>query len=132
MAAWGLPGWAWAVILVLVLSVVQVGFMLRGELRRRAQDAALVARQDQVRQTGRPGTGVVIRTTDTGTRLGAIKFFVIDITLRVEAQGAEPAFDATLRVPVSPVRLAEFAEGRIVRVRVNPDTREVALDQRTE
>ncbi|AOB33393.1 hypothetical protein AKI39_04010 [Bordetella sp. H567] len=75
---------------------------------------------------------MVIRTTDTGTRLGAIKFFVIDITLRVEAQGAEPAFDATLRVPVSPVRLAEFAEGRIVRVRVNPDTREVALDQRTE
>lgn len=132
MAAWGLPGWAWAVVVVLLLSVVQVGFMLRGEMRRRSQDAAVVARQDEVRQTGRAGTAVIIRTVDTGTRLGAIKFFVIDITLRVEAEGPDPAFDATLRVPVSPVRLSDFAEGRIVRVRVDAATREVAIDQRTE
>lgn len=132
MATWGLPGWAWVVILVLLLSVVQVGFMLRGELRRRSQDAAVVARQDEVRDRGRAGTAVVIRTVDTGTRLGAVKFFVIDITLHVEAQDGIPPFDTTLRVPVSPVRLSDFAEGRLVRVRVDPATREVAIDQRTE
>ncbi|ANN69828.1 hypothetical protein BAU08_22170 [Bordetella bronchialis] len=75
---------------------------------------------------------MVVRTVDTGTRLGAMRFFVIDITLGVEAQDGVEPFEATLRVPVSPVRLADFAEGRVVRVRVEPGTREVALDQRTE
>jgi hypothetical protein len=91
-----------------------------------------MARQEKVRELGRAGTAIVIRTTDTGTRLGAVQFFVIDITLRVEAEDGEPAFDTTLRVPVSPVRLVDFAEGRIVRVRVDTATREIALDQRTE
>lgn len=132
LPSWDWPGWIWVIVAVVLLSVVQVGMQLRGELRRRAGDAQVLARQEQVRQTGRAATAVVTRLDDTGTRLGADKFFVVDMTLSVQAGDGIPAFDAAVRVPVSPVRLADFAEGRQVRVRVDAATREVALDQRTE
>jgi hypothetical protein len=132
LPSWNWPGWAWLIVAVLLLSVVQVGLRVRGELRRRAQDTAVAARRQQVRASGHAGTAVVTNLTDTRTRLGGDLFFVVDMGLRVQADDVMPAFDATIRVPVSPVRLADFAEGRTVRVRIDPATREVALDQRTE
>jgi hypothetical protein len=128
---WNWPGWAWAIVAVLLLSLIRVGAVVRGELRRRSAESQEVTRQEHVRRTGQPGTAVVLRVTDTGTRLGVTTFFVIDLTLRVQAGGAVPAFDTTLRVPVSPVRLSDFAEGKVIQVRIDTDTREVAVDQRT-
>jgi hypothetical protein len=126
------PGWTWAIVAIVVLSLIQAGLHIRGEMRRRARDAAVVARQDQVRTTGRPARAVVVRTTDTGIRLGAVTFFVIDLALHVEGDDTLPAFDTTLRTRISPVRLGDFAEGKTIQVRVDPATREVAVDQRTE
>jgi hypothetical protein len=132
LPSWDWPGWTWVIVVIVLLSLVQVGLRLRGEIQRRAADAAVVARQEQVRQTGRSATAVVMRLSDTGTRLGAVSFFVIELSLRVQGDEVIPAFDTTVRVPVSPVRLADFAEGRVIQVRVDTGTREVAVDQRTQ
>jgi hypothetical protein len=129
---WNWPVWAWALVALLLLSFIRVGAVVRGELRRRSTESQAVTRQEQVRQTGQPGTAVVLRVTDTGTRLGVTTFFVIDLTLRVQADSAIPAFETTLRVPVSPVRLNDFAEGKVIQVRIDTTTREVAVDQRTK
>ncbi|ANN79401.1 hypothetical protein [Bordetella flabilis] len=126
------PGWTWLIVAVIVLSILQAGLHVRAEMRRRAGDRAVAARQEAVRQTGRPAQAVVLQTRDTGIRLGATTFFVIDLTLRVQGDAQLPAFDTTLRVPISPVRLGDFAEGKTIRVRIDAGTREVAVDQRTE
>ncbi|ARP87816.1 hypothetical protein [Bordetella genomosp. 9] len=129
---WNWSGWTWVIAAIVLLSLLQAGWHLRAELRRRAQDNAVAARQNEVRQTGRPYSAIVLRTTDTGIRMGAVKSFVIELALHVQGDTVVPDFDATVRVPLSPVRLADFTEGRTIQVRVDPATRDVAIAQRTE
>lgn len=78
--------------------------------------------------TGQPAIAVVLDAHDTGRRVDAI-FVLTRLRLRVQSSERLAPFDAEVTVPISRVKLAEFASGRAIRVRVDPDTREVAIDQ---
>lgn len=87
------------------------------------------AKTERVLKDGRPAQAVVLDTYDTGNRISAI-YILTRLRLRVEpAETPFAPFDAELTVPISPVKLAEFATGCRISVRVDPATREVAVDQ---
>ena len=92
--------------------------------------SAAQKRQETIRTTGISGTATVIEVTDTGTRLGNDLYYVLSMTLAVDATDTLPAFQTTISVPVSPVRMPDFAEGKQIAVRIEPETREVVVDQR--
>jgi hypothetical protein len=43
--------------------------------------------------------------------------------------GGLPDFETELTVPLSPVKMPQFAPGRTVQVKVDPATRDIAIDQ---
>ncbi|MDX3987504.1 MAG: hypothetical protein QHC88_19825 [Achromobacter sp.] len=145
VTAW--PDWGKWVVLGLLLSGVQAAFMLRRERRRRAAGRAESERLDAVRATGVASTARVMAARDTRTRIGETLYFVIELELEVAATDATPAFTRTVRVPLSPLHLAEFGAGKAVQVRVqardgsaqrsregsrdNAATYDVAIDQPT-
>lgn len=127
--AW--PDWAKWVWLVLLLSCVQAGFMLRRERKRRAAGRKDVRRQEAVRASGVASTALVTAARDTRSRIGDTLYFIIELDLNVAATAATPALTRKLSVPLSPLHLADFGVGKTVQVRVDPDTHEVAMDQPT-
>lgn len=78
--------------------------------------------------TGVPATATVLDSFDTGNRVASI-YILAKLSLRVEREAGEGTFDAEITVPISPVKLAEFSPGRVIKVRVDPVTRQVAVDQ---
>ncbi|RZL63915.1 MAG: hypothetical protein EOP81_11140 [Variovorax sp.] len=113
---------------LLVLACVAGMFILQRLVARWVTDES---KTDRVLKAGRPAQAVVLDTYDTGNRISAI-YILTRLRLRVEPAEAEAApqpFDVELTVPISPVKLAEFAPGRRIKVRVDPGTREVAVDQ---
>ncbi|WP_313456365.1 hypothetical protein [Achromobacter sp.] len=129
MTAW--PDWAKWVGLGLLLSAVQAGVMLWRGHRRRVAARKDTQRLQAVRIGGVASTARVTAARDTRSRIGDTLYFVIELDLDVAATAATPALTRTLAVPLSPLHLADFGVGKIVRVRVDAITHEIALDQPT-
>lgn len=119
-----MPGGAIGWFFVVVLSVVAV-LLLQWSIARRMSGNA---QNHPLLQSGRPAAALVLDTYDTGNRVTAI-YILTRLRLRVEAVDAAAPFETEITVPISPVKLAEFAPGRTVRVRVDAATREVVIDQ---
>ncbi|CAM3916749.1 hypothetical protein [Bordetella bronchialis] len=131
MDGWGLPDWAGWTSLVLLLIVAEGGMALYMIKRRQHRELAVTRTQETLLREGQPSTARILRTVDTGTRLGADRYFVWQLRLAVR-HDPQGLFETDIRVPVSPARFADFAESRDIRVRVDPRTRHVVVDQRTE
>jgi hypothetical protein len=131
MERWGIPDWAgWATLVLLI--ILAEGAMALYTVKRRQERNAYAARgQQTVLRAGAQATAVILRTMDTGTRLGADQFFVWKLTLAVR-HAAQGSFETEIRVPISPARFGDFAEGREILVRVDGRTRDVVVAQRTE
>jgi hypothetical protein len=117
--------------LVLLIIVAEGGMALYMVKRRQDRRRALARTQEAIQRTGHQSTARILQTMDTGTRLGADQFFVWRLTLAVE-HAVHGSFEAEIRVPISPARFSDFAEGRNILVRVDMHTRDVVVDQRTE
>jgi hypothetical protein len=99
------------------------------KLQRHSNDAISgTARSDHVLRVGVPTTARVLAIADTATRIDRI-FILTRLNLHVDAVGGLPDFDTQITVPLSPVKMPQFAPGQVVKVRVDPATREVAIDQ---
>jgi hypothetical protein len=70
----------------------------------------------------------VLDSTDTRTRIDRI-YILTRLRLQVDAVGGLPDFETELTVPLSPVKMPQFAPGRTVQVKVDPATRDIAIDQ---
>ncbi|WP_258129696.1 hypothetical protein [Achromobacter anxifer] len=127
--AW--PSWAKWVFLGLLLSLAQAAFMLWRERQRRAAGRRDVQRLDAVRASGLASTALVTAARDTRRRIGDTLYFIVELDLEVAATNDTPAMSRTLSVPLSPLHLADFGAGKTIQVRVDPSTREVAVDQAT-
>lgn len=82
----------------------------------------------QVLAGGVPAVATVLTSTDTEMRIDVI-YILTRLDLKVETTATVPAFVTQVVVPISPVKLVDFAEGRQIRVKVDPATRKVAIDQ---
>lgn len=129
LSAW--PSWAKWVFLGLLLSLAQAAFMLWRERQRRAAGRRDVQRLDTVRASGLASTALVTAARDTRRRIGDTLYFIIELDLEVAATHDTPAMSRTLSVPLSPLHLADFGAGKTIQVRIDPTTREVAVDQAT-
>jgi hypothetical protein len=124
-------GAVWAVIILVVLTAIA----LRGywAVRRHfGERERAEQRLDNIRTAGTPATATVLAAADTGVRRGADTFFLVALTLRVLPEDGVDSFDTSITVPLSPVRIPDFAEGRRIKVKVDPGTHDVAVDQRTQ
>ncbi|WP_454902070.1 hypothetical protein [Variovorax gossypii] len=112
-----------------VLTVFVGGAVGIMKLQRMSNDAVSGAgRSQHVLRVGLPTTARVLDANDTGTRVDRI-FIITHLRLQVDAAGAVPGFETSIDVPLSPVRLPQFAPGQIVKVKVDPATHHVAIDQ---
>ena len=127
--AW--PSWAKWGWLGYLLSMAQPAYMLWRERQRRAAGRRDVQRQDAVRAHGVASTALVTAARDTRRRIGDTLYFIVELDLEVAATSATPALSRTLSVPLSPLHLADFSAGKTIQVRVDPASREVAVDQAT-
>ena len=112
------------VLIISVLAIVGV-FVLQRVVVRFATKAGTVKR---VLGDGKPATAIVLDTYDTGNRVSSI-FLMVRLDLRIEESADVPGFETQTVVPISPVKLSDFAVGRTVKVRVDTATKEVAVDQ---
>lgn len=115
-----LTSWLW----VMVLSALAVLVLQRLVVRLVTKEA----RSDQLLSVGVPATATVLDSYDTGNRVASI-FILTKLSLRVELGEGQDAFDTEITAPISPVKLAEFSPGRVIKIRLDPVTREVAVDQ---
>ncbi|MCR8957991.1 hypothetical protein M0765_009720 [Variovorax sp. S2] len=90
--------------------------------------AAGTDRAAHVLRVGLPTTGKVLDSTDTRTRIDRI-YILTRLRLHVDAVGGVPDFETELTVPLSPVKMPQFAPGRMVRIKVDPATRDIAIDE---
>ncbi|MEJ1128161.1 hypothetical protein V9L20_11310 [Variovorax sp. CCNWLW225] len=90
--------------------------------------AAGTDRAAHVLRVGLPTTGKVLDSTDTRTRIDRI-YILTRLRLHVDAVGEVPDFETELTVPLSPVKMPQFAPGRMVRIKVDPATRDIAIDE---
>mgnify|MGYP000166520195 CR=1 FL=1 len=127
--AW--PDWGKWVLLGLLLSLAQAAFMLRRESRRREAGRRDARRRETIRVSGQSSTARITAARDTNKRIGETLYYVIELTVDVAATSCTPAFTRTLEVPLSPLNLANFGVGKTIQVRVDPSTRELAVDQPT-
>ena len=85
-------------------------------------------RAERVLRTGQPAVGVVLESHDTATRVERI-YILVRLKLQVQPGDGSPAYETELVAPISPVKLADFAPGRSVKLRFDPVSREIAIDQ---
>ncbi len=85
-------------------------------------------RAERVLRTGQPAVGVVLESYDTGTRVERI-YILVRLKFQVQPEGGLPGYETELVAPISPVKLADFAPGRSVKLRFDPASREIAIDQ---
>ena len=111
-------------LILIPLSVLAV-LVLQRVIVRLATKARTTER---VMAEGRPSTAVVLDTYDTGSRVNTI-YVMVRLTLRIEDAEGVPGFETTTVVPISPVKLPDFAIGRTIKVRVDPVSKDVAMDQ---
>ena len=87
-----------------------------------------VDRAERVLRTGQPAVATVLESYDTGVRVERI-YIIVRLKLQVQPEGGLPAYETELDAPISPVKLADFAPGRSVKLRFDPVSREIAIDQ---
>jgi uncharacterized membrane protein YqiK len=85
-------------------------------------------RAERVLRTGQPAVATVLESYDTGVRVERI-YIIVRLKLQVRPEGGLPAYQTELDAPISPVKLADFAPGRSVKLRFDPVSREIAIDQ---
>jgi hypothetical protein len=112
------------VLLLVVLSTVAI-LVLQRFIVRLTTKASTTKR---VLADGKPTTAVVLDTYDTGSRVDTI-YVMVRLTVRIEDAEGVAGFETTTVVPISPVKLPDFAIGRTVKVRVDPASKDVAMDQ---
>ncbi|ARP88383.1 hypothetical protein [Bordetella genomosp. 9] len=149
MQRWGLPPWAGWMALVVLIIMVEGAVALYHVKRRHDRTVRETQASETIRRTGASASAQVLQATDTGVRLGADRFFIWKLRLAVQPAASEALadrgvaadsaagelrlpFETEIKVPISPARFADFAEGRQIRVRVEPGTHSVVVDQRTE
>lgn len=111
------------------LVVVVAGGLGILKLQKAANAKAAGAdRAAHVLRVGLPTTGKVLDSTDTRTRIDRI-YILTRLRLHVDAVGGVPDFETELTVPLSPVKMPQFAPGRMVRIKVDPATRDIAIDE---
>lgn len=98
---------------------------MQSENNRRAMGTDLAER---VLRTGQPAVATVLESHDTGMRVARI-YILVRLRFQVRPEGGWPAFEAELVAPISPVKLADFAPGRSVKLRFDPVSHEIAIDQ---
>lgn len=114
-------------LLILIPLLAVAVLVLQRVVVRHATHASTVKR---VLADGLPANAVVLDTYDTGNRVSSI-FLMTRLSLRVEDSPGVPSFETNTVVPISPVKLAEFAVGKTIKVRVDTATKDVAVDQPT-
>lgn len=125
------PAWAWwaaAIGLFLLVEALVAIWFIRRWTRQRAEIAAPL---EEIRGTGETGSALILEATDTGKRLGAYSFLVVRLRLRVTRPHGEE-FETEIDAHISPVRIPDFAEGKHIKVSIDPHTRMVAVNQRTQ
>ena len=85
-------------------------------------------RAERVLRTGQPAVGVVLESHDNATRVERI-YILVRLKLQVQPGDGSPAYETELVAPISPVKIADFAPGRSVKLRFDPVSREIAIDQ---
>lgn len=120
----------WFLLIPLAALVVVVfgGFGILKLQKAANAKAAGTDRAAHVLRVGLPTTAKVLDSTDTRTRIDRI-YILTRLRLRVDAVGGLPDFEAELTVPLSPVKMPQFAPGRTVQVKVDPATRDIAIDE---
>jgi len=122
-------GYLWIAIPLAVLALIVLGAV--GVRRMQAFNLEVLlerAMPARVLAEGVPATAVVRASTDAEIRVERI-YILTRLTLDIQANGPVPAFEAEVLAPISPVKLPDFATGRRIRVKVDPATRRVAIDQ---
>jgi len=121
-----------AAILVplILLSALVFALHMNGKHKRRL--AGEEARRQAVLAHGVPAVAQVLEQTDTGRRLGADEYFILSLRLDVLPEAGMEPFQSELTLPVSPARLSYFAEGKLIKVRIDAATRELAVEERTK
>ena len=70
----------------------------------------------------------VLDAADTGSRIDAI-YILTKLRLQVADVDGVGDFTTEIVVPLTPVRIAQFVPGAMVKVLVDPVSRELVLDQ---
>lgn len=98
------------------------------EQRRIIDKISNKALEQRLHREGVATTAQVLDAADTGGRIDAI-FILTRLQLQVAATEGVEEFVIEIVVPLSPVRVAQIVPGTTVKVRVDPVSREVVLDQ---
>ncbi|MFC5743081.1 hypothetical protein [Dyella tabacisoli] len=98
------------------------------EQRRIIDKVSNKALEQRLHREGVATTAQVLDAADTGSRIDAI-FILTRLQLQVAATEGVEEFVIEIVVPLSPVRVAQIVPGTTVKVRVDPVSREVVLDQ---
>jgi hypothetical protein len=120
--------WYLLIPLAAVVVVVSGAFGVMKLQKASNAKAAGADRAAHVLRVGLPTTGKVLDSTDTRTRIDRI-YILTRLRLHVDAVGGLPDFETELTVPLSPVKMPQFAPGRMVRIKVDPATRDIAIDE---
>lgn len=116
-------------IVVVPLIVILVGAFAIVKLQRRVIDkVSNVALEQRLQRDGVATTAQVLDAADTGGRIDAI-YVLVRLRMQVAAADGVDGFEAEIVVALSPVRVAQMVPGATVKVRVDPLSREVVLDQ---
>lgn len=119
-------------ILVPLILISALAFALHMNGKHKRRLAAEEARRQALLENGMPAVAQVLDQTDTGRRLGADEYFILSLQLDVLPEGGMEPFKTQLTLPVSPARLSYFAEGKLIKVRIDTATRELAIEERTK
>lgn len=116
-------------IVVVPLIAVPVGAFAIMKLQRRVIDKVTnVALEQRLQREGVATTAQVLDAADTGGRVDAI-YLLVRLRLQVAAADGVEGFVTEIVAALSPVRMAQIVPGATVKVRVDPLSREVVLDQ---
>lgn len=130
IAGLGLPEWMTWFGPVIVLMIASAAWQLRSVRQTLAARTRADRRLDEVKTSGKAARATILHNFDTGVRLGGDSHIVVGMRLNVQPDDGDAAFATHIEVPVSPLRLADFAEGCEIAVRYDPATYEVAVAQR--
>lgn len=118
-----------ALIVAVPLIAIPVGAFAIMKLQRRVIDkVSNVALEQRLQRDGVATTAQVLDAADTGGRIDAI-YLLVRLRLQVAAADGVEGFIAEIVAALSPVRVAQIVPGATVKVRVDPLSREVVLDQ---
>lgn len=116
-------------IVVVPLIAVPVGAFAIMKLQRQVIDKVTnVALEQRLQSEGVATTAQVLDAADTGGRVDAI-CLLVRLRLQVAAADGVEEFVTEIVAALSPVRVAQIVPGATVKVRVDPLSREVVLDQ---